>query len=149
MKVILQENVDNVGHVGDIVNVSDGFGRNFLIPRGKALQADERNVRVFEHHKRLAEHRRSKIKGAAEDLAKRIGALTITIAKQAGENDRVFGSVTALDIEESLRANGVEISRRLIHIEEPIKNIGVFNVPVKLHPEVVASLRVFVVKKEE
>jgi large subunit ribosomal protein L9 len=147
VKVILQEDVDHVGHLGDMVEVADGFGRNYLIPRGLALIADERSVREFAHRKRLIEHRQAKAKGAAQDLAKRIENVTCTINKQVGENDRLYGSVTAMDIEEALIAEGLDISRRQLQLAEPIKNIGVFNVPVKLHADVFANLKVYVVGK--
>lgn len=149
MKVILQEDVENVGEAGDIVNVADGFGRNFLIPRGKALTANERNVGVFNHRKRLVEHRRARLRQEALDLAKKIEAVSCTISKQVGENDRLYGSVTALDIEEALRGEGLEISRRQLQLAEPIRNIGVFNVPVKLSSGVMSSVKVWVVKKED
>ena len=147
MKVILQENIDNLGRVGDIVAVADGYGRNYLLPRKKAILADERNVKILNHQKLLAAHKRARSIKDAQGLAKRIESLSLTIAKQVGENDKLYGSVTAMDIEEALRAEKVEIDRRAIQLEEPIKNIGVFSVDVKLHPEVVSKLKVWVVKK--
>ena len=149
MRIILQEDVEHVGNVGDIVTVADGYGRNFLIPRGLALPANERNVKVFAHQQRLTDHRKAKALIAAEEQARRIEAVTVTISKQAGENDRLYGSVTNLDIEDALRAEGVEIDRRRIQLPEPLKNLGVFEVPVKLHAGVVAKVKVFVVKKDE
>ena len=149
MKIILQEDVEHVGDAGEIVSVADGFGRNYLIPRGLALPANERNVKQFSHRKRLVEHRQAKAKDAALDLAKRVENVTCTIEKSVGENDRLYGSVTGLDIEDSLRAAGLDISRKQLQLPEPIKNIGIFEVPVKLHSEVIAKLKVYVVKKEE
>lgn len=149
MKIILQEDVEHVGHVGEIVTVADGFGRNYLIPRGLALPADERNVKAFAHRKRLVEHRKAKAREEALEFAKRIENVTCQIEKQVGENDRLYGSVTSLDIEDALRLEGIEISRRQLQLAEPIKNIGVFNVPVKLHADVIANLKVYVVKKDE
>ena len=148
MKVILQENVESVGMVGDMVEVADGFARNYLIPRGKAVVANERNVKVHNHQKLLAEHRRARAMKEGRSLAEKIEAVTCTIAKQAGENDKLYGSVTAMDIEEALRAEGIQIDRRNIKLAEPIKNIGVFPVEIKVHPEVVATLTVYVVKKD-
>lgn len=147
MKVILQENIDTLGRVGEIVNVADGYGRNYLLPRKKAILADERNVKILNHQKLLAQHKRSKAIKEAQAMARRIEAFSCTIAKQVGENDKLYGSVTAMDIEEALRADKIEIDRRAIHLEEPIKNIGVFSVDVRLHPEVTAKLKVWVVKK--
>lgn len=147
MKVILQENIDTLGRVGDIVNVADGYGRNFLLPRQKAILADERNVKVLNHQRLLATHRRAKAVKEAQALAKRIEALSLSVSRQAGENDKLYGSVTAMDLEAALRAEKVEIDRKMIHLEEPIKNLGAFTVDVKLHPEVVAHLKVWVIKK--
>lgn len=147
MKVILQENIDTLGRVGDIVNVADGYGRNFLLPRQKAILADERNVKVLNHQRLLATHRRAKAVKEAQALAKRIEALSLSVSRQAGENDKLYGSVTAMDIEAALRAEKVEIDRKMIHLEEPIKNLGAFTVDVKLHPEVVAHVKVWVIKK--
>jgi len=148
VKVILQENVEALGQTGDIVKVADGYARNYLLPRGKAIVADARNVKMLSHQKLLAEHKRAKSIKEGRSLAERIEACTCTIAKQAGENDKLYGSVTTMDIEEALRAEGIEIDRRTIKLDEPIKNIGVFTVDVKVHPEVVAKLKVFVVKKD-
>lgn len=147
MKVILQENIDTLGRVGDIVNVADGYGRNFLLPRQKAILADERNMKVLNHQRLLSTHRRAKAVKEAQALAKRIEALSLSVSRQAGENDKLYGSVTAMDIEAALRAEKVEIDRKMIHLEEPIKNLGAFTVDVKLHPEVVAHLKVWVIKK--
>lgn len=146
MKVILQENIDTLGRVGDIVSVADGYGRNFLLPRKKAILADEGNVKALNHQKMLAQHRRAKAVKEAQALAKKVEALSLSLTRQAGENDRLFGSVTAMDIEAALRAEKVEIDRKMIQLEEPIKNIGTFNVDVKLHPEVTARLKLWVIK---
>lgn len=147
MKVILQENIESLGQTGDIVNVADGFGRNFLLPRKKAILADDRNVNILKHQKLLSDHRRSKAIKEGQSLAKKIEGFQCQIAKQAGENDKLYGSVTSMDIEEALRAAGIEVDRRAIQMDEPIKNIGIFTVDVRLHPEVVAKLKVWVVKK--
>lgn len=147
MKVILQENIDTLGKVGDIVSVADGYGRNYLLPRAKALLADERNVKILNHQKLLASHRRARAIKEAQDLAKRIESLSLSIFRQAGENDKLYGSVTSMDIEEALRAEKVTVERKLIQLGEPIKNLGTFSIDVKLHPEVVARLKVFVLKK--
>lgn len=148
MKVILQEDVEHVGSVGDTVSVSDGFGRNFLIPRGLALPANERNVKELAHRQRLVDHRRAQARDEALELQKRVEAITCSITKLSGETGKLFGSVTNSDIQLALSDAGVEIERRRIQLDEPIKNIGIFNVPVKLHVDVIATLKVWVVKKE-
>ncbi len=150
MQVILQDNVDNLGKVGDIVKVKPGYARNYLIPKGLAAEASSRNVSQLEHQKRAAEARRGKLKADAEKLAKTIEAAKPVIARQVGEEDKLFGSVTAMDLEEALRAAGVPgISKKQIHLPEPIKALGLHEVPVKVHPEVTAKLRVNVVKAAE
>ena len=147
MKVILQENVDTLGRVGDVVNVADGYGRNYLLPRKKAILADERNVKLLTHQKLLAEHKKAKAVKESQTVQKRIEALTLSISRQAGENNKLYGSVTTMDIGDALRAEKIDIDRKMIHLEEPIKNLGMFTVDIKLHPEVVAHLKVWVVQK--
>jgi large subunit ribosomal protein L9 len=129
------------------VNVADGYGRNFLLPRRKAILADERNVKIINHQKLLASHRRASALKDAQALAKRIEGVSLSLSRQAGENDKLFGSVTTMDIEEALRGEKIEIDRKMVLLEEPIKNLGVFTVDVKVHPEVVARLKLWVVKK--
>lgn len=147
MKVILQENIDTLGKVGDIVSVADGYGRNYLLPRAKAILADERNVKILNHQKLLASHKRARAIKDAQALAKRIESLSLSISRQAGENDKLYGSVTSMDIEEALRAEKVEVDRKIIQLAEPIKNLGSFTIDVKIHPEVVARLKLYVIKK--
>ncbi len=149
MKVILQEHVDGVGRLGDLLDVSDGFARNYLLPRGKAVEANSRNLKAFEHTKRLIAEKVRKEKEELENLAKKISAVSVIIAAQVGKDDKLFGSVTAKDIAEQLAEQGIVIDRRKIQLAQPIKEIGLFTVPVKLHPEVTASLSVTVAKKPE
>ena len=147
MQVILQENIDNLGKVGDIVKVKPGYARNYLLPRGLAAEASTRNVSQLEHQKRAAQKRRDKIRIDAEKVAKAIESAKVTLARQVGEEDKLFGSVTTADIEEALRSAGIAgISRKQIHLPEPIKALGLHEVPVKVHPEVTAKVRVNVVK---
>src|SRR5687767_4476100 len=138
MKVILQEDVSNLGATGDVVEVADGYGRNFLLPRKLAVLADERNTRRLGHQKRLAAARQTKIVAAAKELAGKINGTAVSIKRQAAAEDKIFGSVTNQDIQEALAAQGVEVERRNIVLAEPIKNIGVFQVPVKVHKDVEA-----------
>ena len=146
MKVILLEEIPSLGKVGDVVKVANGYGRNYLIPQRKALEATTKNVKVWERQKSLFESKLDKAKRDAEKLAMKIESLSCTVSKQAGEEDRLFGSVTTMDIEESLKREDIEIDRKKILLEEPIKELGIYTVPVKLHPEVMANLKVWVVK---
>ncbi len=149
MKVILQENVEGVGHLGDLLEVSAGFARNFLLPRKKALEANPRNVKALEHAKRVMAERARKEKLEVESLAKKMSAVTLTITAQVGKDDRLFGSVTAKDIAEGLAEQGFTVDRRKIQLQQPIKELGTHAVPVKLHREVTATVSVVVSKKRE
>ncbi|MFH1624983.1 MAG: 50S ribosomal protein L9 [Pseudomonadota bacterium] len=146
MKVILLEEIPSIGKMGDVIRVADGYGRNYLIPQKKAVEATARNLKEWERRKDLVKDKLGRAKKDAERFAKKIEGLSCTIAKQAGEEGKLFGSVTSMDIEESLREKGVEIDRKKIILEELIKQLGVYTVPIKLHPEVVANLKVWVVK---
>lgn len=148
MQVILKSNVENLGQEGDLVNVADGYARNYLIPRQFAIQATEKNRRSLQHEKRVETDQAMKGKKAAEKLAEELSNLSCTIRMQAGENDRLFGSVTSLDIAAALEEQGVEIDRRKIILTEPLKELGVFTVPTKIHPDVTADIKVWVVKEE-
>lgn len=147
MQVILQEDVPNLGRAGDIVKVRDGYGRNFLLPKDKAIVADPKNVKQLEHNKKLVASKQSKMKGDAEKLAEKLKELSITISREAGEEDKIFGSVTTKDIADALRGEGYIIDRHDIKLEAPIKQIGIFDVGVRLHTEVNGTLKIWVVKK--
>jgi len=147
MQVILLEDVLTLGKAGDLLKVSDGYGRNYLIPQKKAILATEKNLKALEHQKRQVQHRMGKTKKDAERLAQQIGELSCTFAKTVGESGKVFGSVTSMEIENYLKENGIEVDRKRILLEEPIKNLGMFTVPIKLHPELIAHLRVWVVQE--
>lgn len=147
MKVILQQDVHNLGRVGDIVKIRDGYGRNFLVPRGIAVVADERNVRRLDHQKREASAKAARILGEARASAERIGQTAVSIKVQAGEDGRLFGAVTNRDIVDALAAEGVVVDRRQVELAEPIKQIGVFTVPVRLHAEVEAAVKVYVIQQ--
>ncbi len=146
MQVILKENVEKLGSEGDVVAVADGYARNYLIPRKLAIQATEKNRRSLEHEKRVETDLAAKEKKEAEKLAGELSNLSCTIRMQAGENDRLFGSVTSLDIAAALEEQGIEIDRRKIVLDEPLKELGVFTVPAKIHPDVMADIKVWVVK---
>ena len=148
MQVILKANVEKLGNEGDVVAVATGYARNYLIPRDLAIKATEKNRRSLTHEKRVESDRAAKEKKDAEKLASEISNLSCTIRVQVGENDRLFGSVTALDIAAALEEQGMEIDRRKIILDEPIKELGVFTVPMRVHPDVTADIKVWVVKLE-
>jgi large subunit ribosomal protein L9 len=146
MKVILQENVANLGKVGEIVKVKDGYGRNYLVPNQLAVIADERNVARMEHQRRTADARAQKLVGEAKALAEKLSQTAVTIRRQAGEENKIFGSVTNRDIAEALASEGFAIDKKQIVVDESIiKNLGVFTVAVKLAPEVSADVKVYVI----
>jgi len=147
MKIILLENVPSLGKAGDLVKVSAGYGRNYLIPQQKAILATEKSLKVVEHKKRQVQQRMEKTKKDSEKMGQRIEKLSCTFAKTVGESGKLFGSVTSMDIETYLKENGIEVDRKKIILEEPIKNLGMFTVPIKLNPEVTAHLKVWVVQE--
>lgn len=144
MQIILREDIPNLGRPGDVVKVRDGYARNFLLPRNLAVEANPKNIRAFEHQKRLALMRREAKKGEALKMKERLEALRINIAARAGEEGKLFGSVTNIDIERALREQGFDIERRKVILPEPIKQLGDYTVAVKLDPEVDASLKISV-----
>ena len=145
MKIILREDVHNLGKAGDLATVREGYGRNFLIPQNKAVLASDRNVRQLEHDKRVIFQRQAKQKASAEDVAKKLGALQVTIARKVGEQDKLYGSVTNKDIADAAAKLGVEIDRHAIELPEALRSLGTFDVPVKLHAGVIATIKVWVV----
>ncbi len=149
IEVILREHVDNLGRRGDVVKVADGYARNFLLPRNLALPVTEGNRRRIEHERKLAEQRELAEKSAAEATAERLNNVVCEVSRRVGENDVLYGSVTTADITECLAAQQFEIEKRKIHLDEPLKQLGEFKVPVKLHREVTAHVTVRVVKLEE
>jgi len=149
MKVILQETMEGVGHLGDLVNVSDGYARNFLLPRKKAVEANSRNLRAFEHAKRVAAERAKKEQLEIEAHAKKISATALTVYAQVGKDDKMFGSVTAKDIAAGLAEQGFTVDRRKIQLAQPIKELGTFTVPIKLPRDVTAAVTVRVLKKQD
>lgn len=145
MKVFLREDVKNLGKIGDVVNVSDGYARNFLFPKKLAVEANTKNIKEFEHNKRVIHERAAKIKDSSKATADKLAALAIVIKAKAGEEEKLFGSVTTMDIAEALKAEGFEIDKKKISLEEPIKRLGEYSVEVKIHPEVSATVKVQVV----
>ena len=145
MEVILREDVPNLGTVGDVVRVKPGFARNYLLPRGLAVVADRRNIRVLEHQKRVVADKRERDRRQAQTVAQKLSSLRVTIEARAGEEGKLFGSVTNLDIERALADQGYAVERRRIRLEEPIKSIGEHVVPVHLGVGVDAQVTVVVV----
>jgi large subunit ribosomal protein L9 len=148
MEVILREDVERLGSRGQVVKVADGYARNFLMPKRLAVAATESNKKIVEQERQAHLRREAKQKGEAEDLAKLLGGVTVTIAQKAGENDQLFGSVTAKDVADALAQQNYTIDRRKVQLEEPIRQLGEFKVPVRLHKDVTAEVTVMVVKEE-
>ncbi len=146
MKVILKEDVENLGKMGAQLEVKDGFARNFLLPRKKAVLATDKNTKALDHEKRVIDVRLKKIKKEAGDLSEKIQSLTLHLTVQAGEGDKLFGSITSQDIVEALAKESISIDKKKLLLEKPIKELGVFAVPVKLHSEVIAHIKVSVEK---
>ena len=146
VKVLLQSDVDNLGAGGEVVRVRAGYARNFLLPRGLALPATAGNLSRVEELKRAAASKKKVERDTADELGQKLGALSLNIKRAVGEEGKMYGSVTAKDIAESSAAAGVSIDRRRISISEPIKQLGTFQVAVKLHHDVTATLKVEVVK---
>ena len=145
MLVILEKSQANLGQVGDMVSVKPGYARNYLLPRGIAVIADEKNKRFFEHQKSVATHKRVKELGKAQELAKVLSAISLTIAKPVGEGEKIFGSITTSELAEAFKNAGHDIDRRFIKIHDEIKRVGVYKGSVKLHPEVTAEFSIWVV----
>lgn len=146
MQVILRESIGSLGSAGEVVKVKDGFARNFLLPQGKAVPADLANLKELEHHKKAIAAKQAKLKKEAEALAAKVAVLSITIRKEAGEEEKLFGSVTTKDIADALRRENFLIDKKQVQLEEPIRRLGTTDVGIRLHSEVTATLKVSVVK---
>jgi large subunit ribosomal protein L9 len=147
MKVILTQDIPSLGNRTDVVDVKPGFARNFLIPQGKALPANDANLKRLQQSIKHDDLKQNRNKGKSEELAKKLAEVSCTATVQAGEDDKLFGSVTAADIAGLLSAQGLEIDKRRIVLEEPIKKLGVYNIPIKLHPDVEAIIKLWVVRQ--
>ncbi len=146
-KIVLIKSVDRLGKAGEMVTVKDGYARNYLLPQGLALPATTGGVARFEQEKKLEAQREVRRVRNAEELSSRLALVSLTTAVQAGEDDRLFGSVTAQDVAELLAKEGHEIDKRKILMEEPIKSLGVYTIPIKLHRDVTAEVKVWVVRE--
>jgi large subunit ribosomal protein L9 len=148
MEVILREDIDKLGNRGEIVKVAPGYARNFLLPKRLAVAATESNKKIVEQERQAHLRKEAKMEGEAQDLAKMMGNVSVTIKQKAGENDQLFGSVTSKDVADALHAAGYSIERRKIQLEDPIKQLGEFKVPVRLHKNVTTEVTVTVAKEE-
>jgi large subunit ribosomal protein L9 len=145
MKVILREDVETLGKAGDVIKVADGYGRNYLIPKRLAVQADVRNLRALEHERRVIDVRAKKVRKGAEELGEKLASLSLTIPAKAGEEGKLFGAVTSRDIAEALERAGVPVDRKSVLLSEPIKQIGDYKVKVKAGTDVIPEVPVSVV----
>ncbi len=145
MKVILKEDVKNLGHMGEVVAVADGYAVNYLFPKKMAVEANTKNLKEFEHHKKIILERAAKIRNEMKSLSERLGATAVTIRAKAGEEEKLFGSVTTMDIAEALKAEGFDVDKKKIQLDEPIKRLGEYAVSVKLHADIAAQVKVSVV----
>jgi large subunit ribosomal protein L9 len=148
MEVILREDIDKLGARGEIVKVAPGYARNFLLPKRLAVAATDANRKIVEQERQAHLRKEAKQKTEAEDLAKLLAGTTVTISQKAGENDQLFGSVTAQDIANALAAKNFTIERRKVQLEEPIKQLGTYQVPLRLHKDVTTEIGVNVVREE-
>ena len=148
MEVILREDVDKLGSRGQVVKVAAGYARNFLLPKNLAVTATESNKKIVEQERQAHLRKEAKLQGEAQDLAKLVNGVSVTISQKSGENDQLFGSVTSKDVADALAAKGFTIDRRKIQLDEPIKQLGEFKIPVRLHKDVIAEVTVVVAKEE-
>ena len=148
MKVILKEDIPKLGTMGETVQVAPGYGRNYLIPQGKAVLATSKNLKELEHQRQLILRKAELIRKDAESFAEKFRGLTLTLARKVVDEDKIYGSVSVGDISKALEEAGVEIERKMIKLDEPIKSLGEFQVPVKVHADVTAELTIQVVKQE-
>jgi large subunit ribosomal protein L9 len=148
MDVILREDVEKLGSRGQVVKVAAGYARNFLLPKRLAVAATDSNKKIVEQERQSHLRKEAKAKGEAEDLSKLLTGVSVTIVQKAGENDQLFGSVTSKDVADALAAKNFTIDRRKVHLDEPIKQLGEYKVPVRLHKDVTAEVTVVVAKEE-
>ena len=148
MEVVLKEDVENLGHMGDVVKVKDGYARNYLLPRGLVVEANKRNLKALEHEQRMIGQRRERLTKEAEGIRNELAGVALEFTAKVGEEGRLFGSVTTMDIEKALKEKGFDVERRRIALDAPIKNVGDYEVPIRLRPEVVPTIKVTVVSED-
>lgn len=149
MQVILREDIDKLGKIGDVVKVADGYARNYLVPMKKAIEATPKNVHAMDHAKKMVADRLRKLKKEATVEADKLKGISVTIKAKAGEEGKLFGAVTSKDIAEAVLAQGIQIDRKKIVLEEPIKRVGDYTVTVKVHTDIAAEIKLSVVPEEQ
>jgi large subunit ribosomal protein L9 len=148
MEVILREDIPNLGEIGDVVRVRDGYARNYLLPRGLVLIANQKNLKAFEHQKRVIAGQKDRVLRHAQVLGEKLSAASLVMPVKTGEEGKLFGSVTKIDIEKALKGKGFEVDRRKIQLEEPIKAVGDYEVPVRLTADLTVPVKVSVVSEK-
>jgi large subunit ribosomal protein L9 len=148
MRIILREDMDNLGKAGEVVSVRDGYGRNYLLPRGLAVPATSKDVARLEHERKIIAARAAKLAAEKATQVEKLSAVSVSIARAVGEGEKLYGSVTSRDIAEALAAQGHAVDAKKIHLDEPLKSLGMTEVPVKLGRDATAKVKVWVVKKE-
>lgn len=147
MKVVLKDDIKNVGKMGQIVDVADGYARNYLVPRGLAVEANIKNLKSLEHEKKIIQEKAKKIKNSSQTLSDKISTMTLVIKAKAGDEGKLFGAVTSMDIAELLKNEGIEMDKKKIFLDEPIKRLGSYSVNIKIHPEISTHLNIQVVEE--
>ena len=145
MEVILKEDIVNLGKIGEIVRVRDGYARNYLLPRGLVLEANKKNLKTFEHHKKIVGDQKQKIVRQAQSVGDQLNGVSLVIPMKVGEEGKLFGSVTNIHIEKALKAKGLNVDRRKIQLAEPIKSAGDYDVPVRLSADITVPLKVSII----
>jgi large subunit ribosomal protein L9 len=148
MEVILKEDIANLGKIGEVVRVRDGYARNYLLPRGLVLEANKKNLKGFEHQKKIVADQKRKVVSQAQAAADKLAGVSLVIPMKAGEEGKLFGSVTTIQLEKALAAKGVEVDRRKIHLNETIKSLGEYDVPIRLAADVNVTVKVSVVPED-
>jgi large subunit ribosomal protein L9 len=148
MEVILKEDIADVGKIGEVVRVRDGYARNYLLPRGLVMIANKKNLKTFEHQKKIITDQKQKIMRQAQAVGEQLAGVAVSIAMRAGEEGKLFGSVTNIHIEKALKSKGLNVDRRKIHLQEPIKTLGEFEVPVRLTADLAVPIKVSVIPEE-
>jgi len=149
MEVVLKEDIENLGHMGDVVKVKDGYARNYLLPRGLVVLANNRNLKALEHEQRMIGQRRERLTKEAQGISDKLAGVSLEFTAKVGEEGRLFGSVTTMDIEKALKEQGFDVERRRIVLDAPIKNVGDYEVPIRLRPEVMPSIKVKVTSEDQ
>ncbi|MBI3067217.1 MAG: 50S ribosomal protein L9 [Deltaproteobacteria bacterium] len=145
MEVILKEDIATLGKIGEVVRVRDGYARNYLLPRGMVLMANKKNLKTFEHQKKIVADQKQKVTRHAQVVGDQLAGVSLVIPMKVGEEGKLFGSVTTIQIEKALKAKGLNVDRRKIHLEAPIKSVGEYEVPIRLSADLTVSMKVSVV----